>query len=128
MRLKIFVAGPIRGKGNSDLAANLKQAKEAGIALMHAGLSPLVPHLGCHYRSDTPESQPYGIGAEVWLDCNFAWIEHADALLRLPGESEGSDAEVAFAQRSGIPVFHSMAEVMAWKAQKDAEAAKQAAA
>src|SRR5437870_10078759 len=33
-------------------------------------------------------------------------------LLRLPGKSAGADREVAFAERSGIPVFSSVAELL----------------
>jgi hypothetical protein len=40
------------------------------------------------------------------------FIPKCDCLLRLAGESEGADREVAFAKQRGIPVFYSITEVL----------------
>ncbi len=42
-----------------------------------------------------------------------AWIAHMDALLRLPGESQGADIEEETARALGLPVFYSIAELEA---------------
>ncbi len=88
---------------------------------MAAGLAPLVPHFTCYYASDTPEINPHGMTHEQWLNVDFAWVEVSDALLRLPGESKGADAEVACATARGIPVHKTMADVMNWKARRERE-------
>ena len=36
----------------------------------------------------------------------------ADALLRLPGKSEGADVKVARAEEAGIPVFATVADLI----------------
>lgn len=42
---------------------------------------------------------------QYWLDYDIEWLKRCDALVRLPGESAGSDAEVAIARDLNIPVF-----------------------
>jgi hypothetical protein len=49
-----------------------------------------------------------------WLAMDIEIINRCDAVLRLPGESTGADAEVAFAESMGIPVFHDIEEVIRW--------------
>jgi hypothetical protein len=38
-------------------------------------------------------------------------LQHADAVLRLPGESMGADQDVAIARQRGIPVYHALEQV-----------------
>ena len=54
--------------------------------------------------------QPY----EAWTALDFAWLEVCDALLRLPGHSPGADAEEAWCQAHGLPVFDSLDPLVAW--------------
>jgi len=49
-----------------------------------------------------------------WLKVDFEFIRRCDAVLRLPGESVGAEAEIAEAKRLGIPVFYSGEELIAW--------------
>jgi len=139
----VYVAGPI-SKG--PLHDNIKQACEAGMRLLKAGLSPHVPHLSCFMGCKTHEhlywrreritynGRPWliqhgesvqGYEAEVlpcgttpddWYKMDLAFVRRSDAILRLPGESIGAEAEVAEAKKHGIPVFHSVEEVLAWGA------------
>jgi len=127
MRKRVYLAGPI-SKG--DLAHNIRQADAAFFALARAGLAPWCPQWSCY--STGPKVAPElpglpgyvyavataagggGMGHSDWLDTDLAWVAVADAVLRLPGESRGADAEVAHAREHGIPVFHSVEEVIAW--------------
>jgi hypothetical protein len=45
---------------------------------------------------------------------DLAWVEVADAVLRIPGESSGAEREVAHALHHGKPVFTSVEDVLAW--------------
>lgn len=112
MRKRVYVAGPI-SKG--DLNANLAQARAAGQALLKAGLAPYVPHLTCYWSGNTPELLPDGTTHEDWMGVDLPWVAVSDAVLRLPGESKGADLEEAMADRYGIPVFHSLDEVLLWQ-------------
>jgi len=123
MRRRVYIAGPIT-KG--PLADNINRASEAAISLMRAGLAPLCPHWSCfaggavaHMSGQVvavAEVLPAGTVHEDWYGIDLPWVAVADAVLRLPGESRGADLEVAEAQANGVPVFHSVAEVIAWNA------------
>ena len=38
-------------------------------------------------------------------------LQHCDGVLRLPGDSNGADQDVAIARERGIPVWHSVEEL-----------------
>lgn len=124
MRKRVYVIGPIV---HGDLRANVRQACEAGIALLKAGLAPFVPHGSCYWGQQTywhegimahvgpePEVLPAGTVLEDWYAADLPWVDVAEAVLRLPGEGKGSDGEVRRAQELGIPVFYSVEDVVAW--------------
>lgn len=92
--IHVYVAGPLTG----DAPENARQASLAGQAIADAGMVEFVPHDAVFRHQATPRSW------EAWVAWCCSWIERCDVLLRLPGESEGADAEVAHAQGLGIPV------------------------
>ncbi len=49
-----------------------------------------------------------------WLAIDLKWVEVADAVLRLPGESKGADMETHHARLHGIPVFTDVLDVLCW--------------
>lgn len=95
----VYVAGPYT-KG--DVARNVATAIEAAETLLNLGHTPFVPHLTHFWHLLYPH--PY----ETWLAYDNVWLMQCDAVLRLPGESAGADAEVCLAVKLGIPVFHSI--------------------
>lgn len=113
----LYIAGPI-SKG--DLRANIRQACEAGIRLMKHGVAVHVPHLTCYmgqvYRGDgaIPEVLPSGTVIEDWYQMSLVEVRRCDGVLRLPGQSSGSDMEVDEARGMGKPIFHSVDEVLEW--------------
>jgi nucleoside 2-deoxyribosyltransferase len=98
----IYVSGPLTC---GDREPNVKRAIEAAEALMFKGWYPFTPHLS-HYHDKVFEHP-----AHFWLEQDFAWLKRCDALVRLPGKSPGSDAEVGLARFWGIPVFNGVEEV-----------------
>jgi hypothetical protein len=122
MRRRIYLAGPI---SRGDLATNINQATAAFAALAKAGFAPWCPHWSCYsggaivaphngtvYALATAGGIP-GMGHADWLGVDLAWVETADAVLRLPGDSIGADVEVAHAARFGLPVFTRVEDVIA---------------
>jgi hypothetical protein len=107
MRLRIYVAGAI-SKGDRYL--NVHAGILAGRELVRLGYAPMVPHLDAYM---------YLGGAELaWsdaLDWDLSWVAVSDAVLRLPGESQGADIECEFAAENGIPVFHDIEDIVSWK-------------
>lgn len=90
------MAGPY-SKG--DTALNVRRAIEAGHLLMEAGHTPFIPHLTHFWHLLFP--RPY----EEWLAYDNQWVTLCHGLLRLKGESNGADKEVALATKNKMPVF-----------------------
>jgi hypothetical protein len=119
----VYIAGPI---SRGDLAHNINQANAAFRQLAEAGFAPLCPHWSCFSGgalvSPTGGSvyalasaTGNGMSHASWLAVDLVFVERADAVLRLPGESTGADMEVRHANEMRIPVFHSVADLIAWK-------------
>ena len=100
--MRIYVAGPY---SQGDVAQHVRRAMDAGTTLLARGHAPLVPHLNHFWHEHEPQSE------RTWLDLDLAWLQVADAVLRLPGPSVGADAECAAARALGIPVYHAIDEV-----------------
>lgn len=101
-RQKIYVAGPYT-KG--DIPQNVANAITAGNELADLGFIPFVPHIVHWWHLQHP--RPYGF----WCDWDNEWLPHCDGLLRLPGLSNGSDAEIELAMRLDMPVFYEIGDV-----------------
>jgi nucleoside 2-deoxyribosyltransferase len=121
-RRVVYVAGPI---SRGDLCHNINQANRAFKELAEAGLAPLVPHWSCFSGGALVSASGgsvfafatvggCGLPHAEWIELDLAFVERSDALLRLPGESVGADAEVAHATAKGIPVFTSVEDVIRW--------------
>jgi hypothetical protein len=95
--IRVYVAGPLHGSGKEF--ANIRTALNWGSLLWAEGILPFVPHLYSFWNFYQPATAAY------WLSLDFAWLDACDALLRLPGESPGSDMEVARMTAHGRPVF-----------------------
>lgn len=127
--LRVYIAGPI---SRGDLLHNVNQATEAFVALAKAGFAPMCPHWSVYSK---PAIRPANFAGAVlceatiqgneamthadWLGVDLPWVEVSDALLRLPGDSTGADREVGHALALRIPVFYSVADVLAWRDGRD---------
>jgi hypothetical protein len=103
--VRVYVAGPI---ALGPRGQNIQNAISAGEQLLRAGHYPFIPHLNGIWDVMYPGP------AEKWLDWDFEWLRQCDALIRLPGESSGSELEIAEATRHGIPIFYSVEEFLKW--------------
>ena len=98
----IYVASPY-SKGS--ISGNVRRACFAGDEILRKGHTPFIPHLSHLWELISPK--PWGI----WLRIDFALLAKCDALLRLPGESIGADAEVAEAMRLGKPIYYDLKDI-----------------
>lgn len=94
--MKVYVAGPYF----SDPVKNTDRAIEVGNMVLEYGHVPYVPHL-THFWNRLHTEHP----EETWLAMHLEWLESCDAVIRLPGASNGADAEVARAKELGLPVY-----------------------
>lgn len=97
--VKVYISGPIT-KGNR--VHNLDQSLQVQKTLMELGYAPLNPMLTLliPWAWDVPHDR--------WVECDCEWVEVADCVLRLPGESAGADQEVHLAASLGLPIFYSI--------------------
>lgn len=97
-RKRVYVTGPLNGDGTTSKEDNVRRAIEAGKLILDRGYAPFVPHLT--WYADPNDEHGYG----NWIESDLAWVEVADALLRLRGYSAGTDVECGRAMELGIPV------------------------
>ena len=97
--IKVYIASPYT-KG--DVAVNVKRQLDCVDELMTLGFAPFAP-LYSHFQH-MAHPRPY----EDWIKLDLIWVEVCDCLLRLEGESDGADGEVAVAKKLGIPVFYTV--------------------
>jgi hypothetical protein len=88
--------------------ANIANAAEVAQTLIHAGVDVYCPHV-VSFLELFGRPPP---GYERMMEMDFNILGRCDALLRLRGESAGSDREVAFAREHGIPVHFCLQEVI----------------
>lgn len=100
----VYIAGPY---SKPDPCANTHQAIIVATRLSDL-CTPLVPHLSHFWHTVIP--MPYSF----WTGLDLDYLRRCDALLRLPGESPGADAEVEAALEWGIPVFTDERELRQW--------------
>lgn len=103
MRIRIYIAGPYT-------LPNPQQCTETAMTvwneLWEKGYAPYCPHWS-HFQ-DQFIHRPYG----EWLDYDLQFLRVCDAVLRLPGESQGAELEVQWAKRHALPIFYSIEELL----------------
>ena len=99
---RVYVAGPYTHGGVEEIVNN---AIDAANKLADLGYHPFVPHLNHFWDLRHPRTY------ESWCQLDNAFLPYCDALLRLPGFSKGSDAEVKLAKAHGVPVLYSIEDL-----------------
>ncbi len=100
---KVYIASPyLRG----DKEENVMRQISAFHILKTHGFVPYAPLLG-HYID-----RHYPMTCKDWLDFDLEWLEVCDIVLRLDGDSNGADAEVARAHELGIPVYFGIGDFL----------------
>lgn len=105
----MYIAGPIT---LGDIDANVQRAVTVGQVLLDKGYAPFIPHLS-HFMEPASTWDKNPTRYERWLELDFSYISVCHALLRLLGESKGADREVKWARKLGIPVFHTLDDLLA---------------
>ena len=120
----VYIASPYT-KG--DCAINVRTQMQAFDQLLSLGVVPIAPLYSHFQHMFIP--RPY----QDWIALDLEVIQRCDACLRLGAshdyadgstyrqfDSSGADGEVAECLRLGKPVFHSVEEVAAWLADREA--------
>ena len=93
----VYIAGPYT---HPDSVVNTRRMIKIADSLFRLNVTPLVPHLSLLWQLIRP--RPY----QFWLEYDLQLLSRADVVLRVPGRSEGADAEVTHARQLHIPVLH----------------------
>jgi hypothetical protein len=93
----VYLSGAIT---RGDKNVNWFVAAQAQVALMRAGFAVINP------MSSMLMPESVNIDWETWLLMDERIIEACDFLIRIPGDSDGADREVAHALALGIPVHY----------------------
>jgi hypothetical protein len=96
-KFKVYIASPYT---IGDVAVNVKLQLDTVDELMNHGFAPFAP-LYSHFQH-MAHPRPY----QDWIEIDKVWVLACDCLLRLPGESNGADAEKELATQLGKPVFY----------------------
>ena len=106
----VYVAGPYRGKTEADVARNIKQAREIGVALWDMGITAIVPHLNTAYMEHDCSVDDVD---RVFLDGDLEILARCDAIVLTPdwSASEGATGERLFAASRHIPIYYWPSEV-----------------
>ncbi len=100
--MKIYIAGPYT---LGDQIINTRNVIFAAEKIIELGHIPFIPHLNLLWHLVSPHPP------EFWYKFDLEWLKECDAILRLDGESKGSDNEVAFAKDLKLRVFYSIEEI-----------------
>ncbi|HUV62896.1 MAG TPA: DUF4406 domain-containing protein [Sedimentisphaerales bacterium] len=99
--MRVYIAGPYTKGDRSENVRNAMKAMDQLIAAGHEPFCPLLTHF-----QDLAFPRPWS----DWMRIDLAWLPFAEAVVRLPGNSEGADTEVVEAERRGVPVFYGIQE------------------
>lgn len=105
----IYIAGPYRGgAGNSDHMSNCHDAMAIWNYFWDNKVCAICPHWSFAQQLLRP------LPDVDWLAYTMAQMTLCSAVYRMPGQSSGSDSEVAAAKQLGIPVFHELGRAVAY--------------
>ncbi|MEU2439781.1 DUF4406 domain-containing protein [Streptomyces rubradiris] len=111
----ILIAGPYRSGTNGDpeaMAANLARLEAAAWPVFATGHLPVIGEwiaLPVLRSAGAGPTDP--LADQVLYPTAERLLARCDAVLRLPGDSEGADQDVALARRRGLPVYHDIAQI-----------------
>lgn len=114
--LLVLVAGPYRSGTGDDpvlMRANLRRLEEAALPLYRAGHVPLIGEWLALPLLEAAGAKRVGdaLWEEIVYPVAHRLLARCDAVLRLPGASQGADNAVRIARARGLPVYFSVEEV-----------------
>jgi hypothetical protein len=106
----VYIAGKFRGRDSWVIENNIRRAEELSLQVdTLGGVIALCPHTNTRFfQGALPD--------DFWLEGTLELMRRCDAVLMVPGweESVGARGEKAEAERRGMPVFTSLADLDWW--------------
>lgn len=112
----ILIAGPYRSGTGDDpekMAANLRRLEEVSVPLFKAGHLPMIGEWVALpvWRAAGGRRLGDELYDQIFYPAADRLLERCDAVLRLPGPSQGADNDVRLANERGIPVYYRIEDV-----------------
>jgi hypothetical protein len=111
-----MISGPYRSGTNDDpvkIAANLHALEQAALGVYRAGHLPIIGEWFAlplsHAAGSTRVGDP--IFVEFQYPVAHRLLERCDAVLRIPGASNGADQDVRIARERGLQIFTHLSEL-----------------
>jgi len=105
----VYIAGPLRGDQFSDSRtqaahedANINDVMKVAQLLLDVHLRPHIPHFNSFLNKLRPRT------LETWLEIDFYWLGRCDCMYRMPGKSQGADAEEKMAVDWGLMIYNNI--------------------
>ena len=103
--MKVYVAGPYSSDNVLGILSNIRKGNHLAYQLLCLGFAPFSPWLDYHF---VLEDHSNDLTVQDFHEYSMEWLRVSDAIL-VQGEwwsSKGTLAEIAEAERLGIPVFY----------------------
>lgn len=98
----IYISGPLKAKNDGITIDNIIRAVKVGNIVYSLGHECFIHHLMWFSH----ELIGFPLDETIAFDYRLRTISHCDALIRLPGKSEGSDKEVAEMAGQNKPLIY----------------------
>lgn len=112
----ILIAGPYRSGTNDDpklIRKNLDNLEAMALPIFRKGHVPMIGEWVALPLLNLAGSQKPG--DDIWNEIQYPvahkLLEKCDAVLRIPGESNGADQDVKIAKEKGLMVYYHIDEI-----------------
>ena len=108
-----YVAGPYRGRTVWQTVQNIRRAEAVALELWRMGYPTICPHKNTALLDGSCPD-------ETWLEGDLALLARCDLMVLAPGweRSRGTVEEIAYAKEHNIPVYESIAKLLACEPMK----------
>ena len=125
----ILIAGPYRSGTGDDpqkMADNLRRLEQASWPLFEAGHVPMIGEWVALpvWRSAGGTTLGDALYDRIFYPAAERLLSMCDAVLRLPGDSNGADNDVRMARERGLSVYHRLEDVPGVLDQDNARSAR----
>lgn len=116
---RVYVAGAYSADNVLDVLDNIRIGIQTAAEVFDAGLSPFCPWLDMHYCFTIPGER---LSVDKFRAYSMDFLEVCDAVLLAPNkrnhQSKGTIAEIERAEELGIPVFHTLGDLLQCRTRK----------
>lgn len=105
----VYIAGPFRASNAWEIECNIRRAEGLALEVWRLGCAAICPHTNTRFFQGAADDN-------VWLEGDIEILKRCDAVITAPMwmDSRGAIAEIVVANASGIPVFHTIDDLIRW--------------